>query len=237
MKQNQKLVLLIIISFLCIPSFAQRAVEKPDRLKPQIGIRAGLNLSNVLEEEDNSINSKGYDILIGFHASIFVKIPMSKRFAFEPGIMISRKGFQNSETWTDSIGQFHDFYEIQSLYYIDIPLTFTVSQHFGSFGLHGAVGPYVGIGIAGSIYDEDKIDGVKSETDNKISWGVTEGKDDFKHMDWGFTFGMGVEIKSIQISFYYDLGMGNISVDRENGLTINNKVARISLAYIFGKIE
>lgn len=237
MKQRQKLVFLIIISFLCIPSFAQRAVSKPDRLKTKIGIRAGLNLSNFLEEEDNSINSKGYDILIGFHASIFVKIPMSKRFAFEPGIMISRKGFQNSETNTDSIGQFHDFYEIQSLYYIDIPLTFTVSQHFGSFGLHGAVGPYVGTGIAGSIYDEDKIDGVKSETDTKISWGVTEGKDDFKHMDWGFTFGMGVEIKSIQISFYYDLGMGNISVERENGLCINNKVARISLAYIFGKIE
>ncbi len=237
MKRTKTLVLFITILFLGFPSFAQRAVEKPDRLKPQIGIRAGLNLSNVLEEEDNSINSKGYDILIGFHASIFVKIPMSNRFAFEPGIMISRKGFQNSETWTDSIGQSHDFYEIQSLYYIDIPLTFTISQHFGSFGIHGTIGPYVGIGIAGSIYEENKLDGVKSETDNKISWGGTAGKDDFMHLDWGFTFGMGVEIKSIQISFYYDLGMGNISVDRENGLTIYNKVARISVGYIFGKIE
>jgi len=237
MKQRQKLVFLIIISFLCLPSFAQRAVSKPDRLKTKIGIRAGLNLSNFLEEEDNNINSKGYDILIGFHASIFVKIPMSNRFAFEPGIMISRKGFQNSETWTDSIGQSHDFYEIQSLYYIDIPLTFTVSQDFGTFGIHGAIGPYIGIGIAGSIYEENKLDGVKSETDNKISWGGTAGKDDFKHLDWGFTFGLGVEIKSFQISFYYDLGMGNISVERENGLTIYNKVARISVGYIFGKIE
>lgn len=237
MKLSNKLLLLIILSFLGVPLFAQMEVDKPDRLKPQLGIRAGLNLSNFLEEEESSINSKGYEILIGFHACIFVKIPMSNRFAFEPGLMISRKGFQDNQTWTDSLEQFHDFYEIQSLYYIDIPLTFTVSQDFGTFGIHGAFGPYIGTGIAGSIYDEDKIDGVKYETDTKISWGGTAGKDDFMHMDWGFTFGMGIDIKSFQISFFYDLGMANISVERENDLTINNKVARISLAYIFGKIE
>lgn len=237
MKRKQKSVFIFIISILCLPAFAQMEVEKPDRLKPQIGVRAGLNLSNFLEEEDNSINSKGYDVLIGFHASMFVKIPLSDRFAFEPGIIITRKGFQQSNTWTDSIGQSHDFYEIKSLIYIDFPLLFTVSQDFGSFGLHGAIGPYLGTGIAGSIFDEDKIDGEKTETDIKISWGSTEGKDDFKHMDWGLTFGLGFEFKSFQLSFYYDLGLANISVVRENNLSIYNKVARISLGYIFGKIE
>ena len=121
MKYKFKLLLLILFSSLCIPSFGQMEVSKPDRLKPQVGIRGGLNLSNFLIEDDESIHSKGYDILIGFHASVFVKIPMSNRIAFEPGLTISRKGFQNDEQWTDSIEQSHEFYEIQSLYYIDIP--------------------------------------------------------------------------------------------------------------------
>jgi len=237
MKQRQKLIPLILILLLSANSFAQRAVSKPDRLKPKIGVRAGLNLSNFLEEDNDGINSRGYEVLIGFHACMFVEIPLSNRFAFEPGLMISRKGYQNSDEWTDSIGQFHEYYEMKSPYYIDIPLLFSVSQDFGTFGLYGAAGPYLGIGIAGGIYDENKIDGIKEDSDYKISWGGTEGKDDFKHMDWGFTFGMGVKIKSFQVSFYYDLGMGNISVDRENDLSINNKVARISLSYVFGKIE
>jgi hypothetical protein len=152
-------------------------------------------------------------------------------------MMISRKGFRNSATWTDSIGQSHDFFERQSLIYVDFPLLITVTQDVGFFGFHGAIGPYIGTGIAGSIYDEDKIDGEKSETDNKISWGGTGGKDDFKHMDFGLTFGLGFAYKSFQLSFYYDLGLINISADTSNGLGIYNKVARISLGYIFGKID
>lgn len=237
MKLRQKLILLTLLSFLCLPAFGQRAVSKPDRLKPKIGVRAGLNLSNFLEENDAGVNSRGYKVLIGFHACMFVEIPLSNRFAFEPGLMISRKGYQYSYEETDTLGQFLEHFEMKSPYYIDIPLLFSVSQDFGTFGLLGAIGPYLGIGIAGNIYEENKIDGMNEDSDYKISWGGTEGKDDFKHMDWGFTFGLGVKIKSFQVSFYFDLGMGNISVDRDNDLSINNKVSRISVSYVFGKIE
>lgn len=237
MKNRRLLISLIIISLMSLPTFAQMEVSLPDRLKPKIGIRVGLNLSNFLEEDNDGLCSGSYDLLVGFHAGIFIEIPIGKRFAFEPALLISRKGFQNSYEWTDSIGQFHEEYQAHSLYYLDIPLPFIITQEFGIVKIFGATGPYLGIGVGGNKYDEFIIDGVKEYDDYKISWGYTEGKDDYTHIDWGLTFGAGVEIKSFQVSFYYDLGFANISVNTENGYCIGNKVARFSLAYKFGKIE
>ncbi len=236
MKKRKRIVLLTLLSVFYITSFAQMEVSKPDRLKPKIGIRAGFNLSNFVEQEDDGINSSSYDLLPGFHAGIFVEIPIGERFAFEPGIMISRKGFQYSSEWTDSIGQLHEYYQVHTLYYLDIPLPFIVSQEFGIMKIFGGAGPYLGFGIGGNMYDEEKIDGVKDENDYKIAWG-NKDPDDYRNLDWGLTFNAGVEIKSFQVSFAYELGFANISEETGNGLTINNKVARFSVAYKFGKIE
>lgn len=237
MKTRKRIVILSILAAFCITAFGQMEVDKPDRLKPKIGIRAGLNLSNFLEEDNDDVNSNSYDLLPGFHAGVFVEIPIGQRFAFEPCVMITSKGFQYSGEWTDSIMQKHDYYQAHTLFYIDIPLTFKVTQEFGIVRIFGAFGPYLGTGIGGNKYDQEKIDGVKDENDYKISWGNSDGKDDYTHIDWGLTFGGGAEIRGIQLSFYYDLGLGNVSVYRDNGFSIYNKVARISVAYRFGNIQ
>jgi len=237
MKQRQKLIVLIILTILCIPSFAQMEVSKPDRFLPKIGVKAGLTLSNFLDEEDDYSNSTNYNMRVGFHAGIFVEIPISNRFAFEPGILFLTKGYYYSDSWTDSIEQEHEYYEEKYLYYLDIPLPFKASLEFGGIKIFGTAGPYLGIGIGGKIYDYDKIDGVKDESEEKVSWGSTEGKDHLKPFDYGLTFGAGVEFKSFQLSFAYDLGLANISVYTEEGYKINNRVMLVSLAYKFGKIE
>ncbi len=230
MKQRQKLVLLIIISFLGIPSFAQMEVSKPDRFLPKFGVKAGLNIANFHEKDNDGICSDVYDSKIGFHAGIVVEVPIGKRFAIEPSIMVSTKGFQYTSEYDDTT-----FYQEYNLYYLDIPIPVEVMLEIGIVKIFAAVGPYFGIGIGGNAYDETKTGGVKiDENDDKISWG---DKDGLKSLDYGLTLGFGAEIKGFQLSFAYDLGLANISDYTSNDFKRNNRVTRISLAYKFGLIK
>lgn len=237
MKTRKRIFLLSILTVIYLSSYAQIEVTKPDRLLPKIGIRAGLNLSNFLEEDNDGVTSNNYDLLPGFHAGLFIEIPLGNRFAVEPGVMISSKGYQHSGDWTDTIGQFHEYYATSSPYYLDIPVAFKVSLEFGIVEIFGAVGPYLGIGVGGNIYDEEKIDGIKEENDYKIAWGSSEGNDNYKSLDYGLGFGFGVEIKGIVVSYTYDLGLANIATDNSGGYTIKNRVMRISVAYKFGFLK
>lgn len=230
MEKRKKLVLFIIVSFLCLPSFAQMEVSKPDRLLPKFGVQAGLNIANFLEKDNDGISSDVYDPKIGFHAGIVVEIPFGKRFAIEPGIMISTKGFQYNTEYEDTT-----FYQEYNLYYLDIPVPVEVMLEIGIVKVFAAAGPYLGIGIAGNVYDESKTGGIKfDENDDKISWGEEDG---LKSLDYGLTLGFGAEIKGFQLRFAYDLGLANISNYTDNNFKRNNRVIRISLAYKFGLIK
>ncbi len=230
MKQRQKLLSLIILTILCIPSFAQMEVSKPDRFLPKIGLKAGLNIANFLEKDNDGKCSDEYDAKIGFHAGIVVEIPFGKRFAVEPSIMVSTKGFQYNTEYEDTT-----FYQEYNLYYLDIPIPVEVMLEIGIVKVFAAAGPYFGIGIGGNAYDESKTGGVKyEENDDKISWG---DKDGLKSLDYGLTLGFGAEFKGFQLRFAYDLGLANISNYTDNDFKRNNRVTRISLAYKFGLIK
>jgi len=50
--------------------------------------------------------------------------------------------------------------------------------------------------------------------------------------DCGLNFGVGVEIKSFQITAQYGLGLTNLAPNSSNG-TVKNKVFGVSLSYLF----
>jgi len=230
MKKRKGIAIIVMLFVFCISSFAQMEVVKPDRFLPKFGLRAGLNIANFHEKDNDGICSDVYDPKIGFHAGIVVEIPLGKRFAVEPSIMVSTKGFQYYTEYEDTT-----YYQEYNLYYLDIPIPVEVMLEIGIVKVFAAAGPYFGIGIGGNAYDESKTGGVKyEENDDKISWG---DKDGLKSLDYGLTLGFGVEIKGFQLRFAYDLGLANISYDTENDLKQNNRVTRISLAYKFGLIK
>lgn len=230
MKKRKGTALIVMLFVFCISTFAQMEVAKPDRFLPKFGIKAGLNIANFLEKDNDGICSDVYDPKIGFHAGIVVEIPLGKRFAVEPSIMVSTKGFQYTAEDSDTT-----YYQEYNLYYLDIPIPVEVMLEIGMVKVFAAFGPYIGIGIGGNTYDESKSGGVKfDENDDKISWG---DKDGLKSLDYGLTLGFGVELKGFQLSFAYDLGLANISNYTENDFKQNNRVTRISLAYKFGLIK
>lgn len=59
------------------------------------GVKAGLNYSNVWDEQGQDFEADGK---FGFAGGAFIGIPFGELFGFQPEIMLSQKGFQGSGT-------------------------------------------------------------------------------------------------------------------------------------------
>ena len=88
------------------------------RDQPHFGVKAGLNLSNVYDEQGNEYNA---DAKFGLAVGAFASIPIGTLIGVQPEILYSQKGFRAS---TVIFGHTYDF--TRTLSYIDIPLLFAL---------------------------------------------------------------------------------------------------------------
>ena len=207
--------MIILISLFCLQSNAQT-----------FGLKAGLNLSNMIFKDDDVNYSNELNNIPGFHIGAIVDMPLNEFLSFESGLLFTTKGFKIKEEEEEVVNSIKN-----KLYYLDIPLTIKASHDLcKGLKIFGTAGPYVGIGLSGKA--KGTIDGVSNE--KTTDWGNSD-EDTFKRLEWGLTFGGGVEINSIIIGVSYDLGLSNISANQDNGTTIKNKVLKFSVGYMFGK--
>ena len=197
----------------------------------KIGIKAGFNLSNMLIEDE--IYSNDFKMKPGFHLGAIVDIPLNDMFSIETGLLLSTKGFKLSEEETE-MGETFKYEFKYNLIYLDIPLTAKASFNVGDAKIYGAFGPYIGIGLSGTVKSELSFAGETESDSEIIDWGSDENNDELKRLDYGLTMGVGVEINSIQIGITYGLGLANISPYVEYDSKINNRVLGISVGYFFG---
>ncbi|NLO51930.1 MAG: PorT family protein [Bacteroidales bacterium] len=194
-----------------------------------VGIKGGLNLSNMLEKDDDETFSDDYKMNPGFHIGLSVDIPFNKSLSLEPGLLLTTKGMKYED---DYLGV--DISAKAILYYLELPLTIKASQDLGGGSkIFGAVGPYVGLGLSGKVMATAEYQGQEETEEEKVKWGNDKDKDDLKRLDMGLTFGAGVEISSILIGISYDLGLSNNSPYQDNGATSKNRVLKFSIGYRF----
>jgi hypothetical protein len=189
------------------------------------GLKAGLNLANMLFKDDDETYSGDLKMSPGFHLGATAEFPATEMFSFETGLLLSTKGFNASG---------ENFEERLTLLYLDIPLTGKASYDMGGIKLYGVFGPYVGMGLFGIFKYEDTYDGETEKDYETIDWGSDEEKSDYKRLDFGITIGAGVEINAIQLGLSYNLGLANTSPDTEDGYKANNRVLALSVGYKFG---
>jgi outer membrane protein W len=222
MKNLTNLFVVVIISMMTTGLFAQT-----------FGVKAGLNLSNMIVKDDDDTYSDDFKLNPGFHAGLTADFPITEMFSFETGLLISTKGYRISQEDT-ILGETYEIEGKLNPLYLDIPLTGKVAFDIGGPKIYGAFGPYVGVGLAGKAKNEVTINGETEKDDEDIEWGSDEEEDFLKRLDFGLTVGAGVEINALQIGISYGLGLANISVSSDNGAKINNRVIGISVAYRFG---
>jgi len=87
----------------------------PDlRNRPSFGVKAGINRSNVWDEQGQDFQA---DAKTGFAGGVFLSIPISTFLGIQPEILLSQKGFQGSGTLVTIPYSFS-----RTTTYLDIPL-------------------------------------------------------------------------------------------------------------------
>ncbi len=215
MKNLVKLFLIGFALLMASQSFAQNLI-----------LKGGLNMANMLEKDDDDTYSDDYKMKPGFHAGLGVEIPVSEAIALEVGALMTTKGLKIKD---EIFGV--DYSATLNTLYLDIPVLlkpyFEVAEGTKIFG---AVGPYVGLGLAGNL----KVKAAGETDTESLDWGNDEDKDDFKRLDFGLSIGGGIEIKGLQVGVSYGLGLANISPYSDDGYKSQNRVLAISVGYKLG---
>lgn len=128
MKSLTKLCIVVFLVLSGTHSFAQI-----------FGVKAGLNLSNLLMKYGGETNND-LKMIPGFHIGPSVEFPINDMFSFESGLLFTTKGAMSSEKETYN-GDSFEYKEKVTLLYFDIPLTAKVSFDIGNSKAYGILGP------------------------------------------------------------------------------------------------
>jgi hypothetical protein len=115
MKKKLLFISLSLFSFYNVN--AQELAGDPEE-RIRIGVKAGLNLSNVYDTKGQEFNADGK---FGFAVGGFVSVPFGKLIGFQPELILSQKGFQGTGSL---LGSSYSF--TRTTTYLDVPLLFAV---------------------------------------------------------------------------------------------------------------
>jgi hypothetical protein len=113
----KKIIVLIAAIILIANYVSAQAFRGESRHLFQLGVKAGLNISNVYDAQGENFVA---DPKIGFTTGGFVDIHIWRMFGIQPGIIFSQKGYRSSGIFIDSPYKF-----TRTSNYIDMPLVAT----------------------------------------------------------------------------------------------------------------
>lgn len=210
-----KKVLLIGVMLL-IAGFTTNAQTFGSGLISKIGIRAGLNLSRYAGHTEIFGLNTDTRFKPGLSAGLFVSVPLSESFSFEPAAEFSQKGTKvknQSGTGIDIT---------QNVQYIDVPL---IAHFQAGPGLSLFLGPQV------SFFLDQKTELSGSENGSGITFSQN---DDFRKTLIGAKAGIGYIISDFNISASYAHDLQNVIKDDVTGAgEPKNQVINVSLAFRF----
>jgi len=193
-----------------------------------IGLRGGLNLSNLVGEGA----SDDAKMKAGFHIGIDYEVAVAPDFYFAPGLLFSTKGSKSKSEVSNSFFSYTEEIKI-NLNYLEIPLNLVYKPMIGEGNLILAFGPYLGLGMGGKMKTEINLDS-GSETDEvDISFGSDE--DDFlKPFDMGANISFGYLFSSgLSVQLNTQLGLINISTSDDSDNAIKNSAFGLGFGYRF----
>jgi len=180
------------------------------QLSAQIGIKGGLNASDIAFLDEGQAPYLGYEVdflehnlpAAGFQIGIFSEFPIIKRLEFQPELLLIKQGLNYSKNYI-----YDDITYKVRIYYLNAPLLikYTLSQ---KARWHPALlaGPYASLKLKGTRIT--KIDSKLEKT--PIS--------NLRHIDFGITAG---------IFSGFDLSKGQITIDFRCSYSLLNMMDRI----------
>jgi len=204
--------LLGLALFSCTTVFAQeqQTVNEPD-LKTKVGIKGGLNLTNLYIS-----NTTDEHIKAGFDAGVFVKVPVTRGFSIQPELLYTVKGAQDTyNNFAEGSGEYKF-----NLGYMEMPLL-AVLNVAPNFNIH--VGGYAAYLVNANVENVNNNGSIQGAT--SLNTG------DFNRWDYGLIAGFGFDIQNVTLGARYNYGLRNIGKggNLSGDITQNSKNAGFSI--------
>jgi hypothetical protein len=230
MKMNKFLTIVILVVFSLNSTLTgqMRSYDRYERYDynrvPMFGIKGGLNFSDLTTPDEMG----DVDLKTGFHAGIFVEIPVSPGISFRPEVLYSKKG--------TGITYQEDFFGIElatgesnfNLNYIDVPLylVFYLTDNLNIF-----LGPYAGFLLNANVEtDTELLDFLQIEGNQTID------RDHFKDTEIGLSGGIGLAFGNVTLGANYNWGLTQVADSDAAEILLGdsrNMVIQVSLGLRF----
>jgi hypothetical protein len=181
-----------ILTIALILSIMSVTGQSSDQNNLRFGIKGGLNVSNMFTKDVQDNNT-----LLGFHAGLFLKMPITPFIAFQPELLYTTKG--SELTYNSFITGKAGF----TLNYLEMPLLAVINLT-ENFNLHGGV--YLASLTSVKITNKSTVDLFNFESDLK--------KSDFEMYDYGFVVGAGLDLNKVSLGVRYEYGMKPVGKER-----------------------
>ena len=202
-----------------------------------IGVKGGVNVSNMsMSLADINYSPQS---LVGFHLGPVIDFKLQKNLYLNTGLLYSLKGYNLQNVTNDQLGNASYLNGKAKLSYFDIPLNLAYKIPFSSkFKFFVQAGPYVGLGLGGSVKNPQIIS----------SGGLNEYvpiQDIYSHgtlakADYGVGAGAGFEIGKMIYSVNYDYGLRNMWFKPYTSVingSLKITTLEFSITYMFGNLS
>jgi hypothetical protein len=193
----------------------QQQTASESSLSPKFGVKGGINLSNLYEDEADDENVK-----LGFNLGLYAKLPVTRGFSIQPELIYSGKG---SKLTYNNILLGKGEYRF-NLNYVELPVLAVINL---GKNLNLQAGPYIAYLASANIKDMDNNGNITGATDLKA--------DNFNRFDYGVAGGLGLDVQNFTIGARYNYGLQEIGDEGVSGrLTRNSKNSVLSVFIGFG---
>ncbi len=171
-------------------SFSQ---SSSDSSTLKFGLKGGANFSNLYTDnvEDNNV-------LTGFNAGLFAKLPITESFAIQPELLYTTKGaeLKYNNAFVNGTSTFR-------LNYIELPVLLVVNLT-NNFNIHA--GPYVAYLVDGKATNDSQ--GTLFDIENNLK------NEDYNKFDTGLSVGVGFDTDNLGFGVRYNYGLQKVGKER-----------------------
>lgn len=213
-------------------TYAQEKEKTKSTSPVTFGVKAGLN-ATTLTKADNYDNDQ--KLKAGFHAGVFVNIPVAEKFSIQPELLFSQLGSKTEDSYTyySDNYRFRQEYDYKlNLNYITLPV---MVQYNILPQLYVEAGPEFGLLLGG----RSKGDRTLTETTGNITTTKTEKFSDkiptkiYNKFNFGIGIGAGYYFtENFGVTARFTAGVTDI-FKNNSGDAIRNNAFQVGVAYKF----
>ena len=191
MSRKFKLILALVVVTCNTQVFFSQTSSDSSLFK--FGLKGGVNFSNLYTQNVESNN-----VLTGFNAGVFAKIPFTESLAIQPELLYTTKGAKltYNNYFVNGTAKFN-------LNYVELPVLLVVNLT-KNFNIHGGV--YVAYLIDGKVTNDSQ--GTLFDFQNNLK------NEDFNKFDTGLAVGVGYDADKFGFGVRYNYGLQKVGKER-----------------------